>query len=224
MGSRSQADPHLLPRWEKAALVTIDMQQDFLSSGRYGVAGTTEIVPALRRLAEAFRAAGRPVVHVVRLYERGGGNADLVRRTLLASGVDLAAPGSRGSQLAEGILPDGMPTLDAAALLAGQVQQLSPAEYVLFKPRWGAFYQTRLQDLLTELDVDTVVFGGCNFPNCPRASIVEASERDYRVVLATDAVSQASEQGLAEVSGIGVQLYPTDEIAAAVTRASPVRR
>ena len=33
------------------------------------------------------------------------------------------------------------------------------------------------------------MFCGCNFPNCPRTSIYEASERDFRVVLARDAIS-----------------------------------
>ena len=52
------------------------------------------------------------------------------------------------------------------------------------KPRWGAFYETPPHALLRELGVDTVIVAGCNLPNCPRATLVEASERDYRTVLA----------------------------------------
>lgn len=48
-------DPHLAPHWSSSALVTIDMQRDFLSDSPYGVPGTTEVVPTLRRLADAFR-------------------------------------------------------------------------------------------------------------------------------------------------------------------------
>ncbi|WP_371784823.1 cysteine hydrolase family protein [Streptosporangium subroseum] len=208
-------DQNLVPHWDSAALVTIDVQRDFLSESPYGVAGTTEVVPALGRLAQAFRIARRPIVHIVRLYEPGGANADLVRRTLLADGTRVVAPGSPGSQLAPGLLPDGAPELDDTRLLAGKPQELGPLEYAIFKPRWGAFYQTPLKELLDRLDIDTIVFAGCNFPNCPRASIVEASERDYRIVLATDALSQGSEQGFGEVAGIGVQLLTTDEIVAA---------
>jgi nicotinamidase-related amidase len=62
------------------------------------------------------------------------------------------------------------------------------------------------------------VFAGCNLPNCPRASIVEAHERDFRVVLVTDAVSQVSEQGLREVAGLGTVLMSTAETVEAVTR------
>ena len=32
------------------------------------------------------------------------------------------------------------------------------------------------------LGVDTIVVAGCNLPNCPRATLFEASERDFRTV------------------------------------------
>ena len=47
----------------------------------------------------------------------------------------------------------------------------------------------------------------------PRAGLIEASERDYRVVLATDAVSQDSPQGFAELAGIGTVLLDGAAIA-----------
>ncbi|MEU1507400.1 cysteine hydrolase [Kitasatospora sp. NPDC005748] len=208
------ADPHLAPHPASSALVTIDLQRDFLSESPYGIPGTTEVLPQVRRTVEAFRAAGRPVVHVVRLYEKGGGNADLVRRTLLASGTDLVSPGSEGSGLAPALAPLGAPPLDPELLLAGRAQALGPSEYAIFKPRWGAFYRTPLQELLEGHGVDTVVLVGCNFPNCPRATLIQASERDYRVVAVPDAISRTSEQGLAEVAGLGVQLLDTAELLA----------
>ncbi|MFJ9951773.1 cysteine hydrolase family protein [Kitasatospora sp. NPDC091207] len=207
-------DPHLAPHPESSALVTIDLQRDFLSDSPYGIPGTTEVLPQVRRTVEAFRAAGRPVVHIVRLYEKGGGNADLVRRTLLASGTELVSPGSEGSRLAPALAPDNAPPLDPELLLAGQAQELGPNEYAIFKPRWGAFYRTPLQELLERHGVDTVVLVGCNFPNCPRATLIQASERDYRVVAVPDAISRTSEQGLAEVAGLGVQLLDTAELLA----------
>lgn len=207
-------DPHLVPHPESSALVTIDLQRDFLSDSPYGIPGTTEVLPQVRRTVEAFRAAGRPVVHIVRLYEKGGDNADLVRRTLLASGTELVSPGSEGSGLAPALAPHGAPPLDPELLLAGQAQELGPKEYAIFKPRWGAFYRTPLQELLERHGVDTVVVVGCNFPNCPRASLIQASERDFRVVAVPDAISRTSEQGLAEVAGLGVQLLDTAELLA----------
>jgi nicotinamidase-related amidase len=206
-------DPHLAPHWDSAALITIDMQRDFLSDGAFGLAGTTEVLPNLIRLAEAFRASGRPIVHIVRLYPADGEDVDRVRRTLVRSGAVFARPGTPGRLLAAGLAPTD--DLDDEALLRGEPQRLGPGEYALYKPRWGAFYRTNLHELLTAHGVDTLVFAGCNLPNCPRASIIEAHERDYRVVLVTDAVSQAGEQGFREIAGLGTVLCPTAEVVTA---------
>ena len=209
------SDPYLSPHWRTSALVTIDVQKDFLSGQPYGVPGTTEVLPAVAGLAATFRDAGRPVVHIVRLYQADGANADLPRRSLLAGGARLVLPDTEGSQLAPGLTLDAT-RLAPDVLLSGQPQRLGPAEYVVYKPRWGAFYETPLHSLLRELGVDTVIVAGCNLPNCPRATLVEASERDYRTVLATDAVSQRTDHALAELAGIGVRLLTTDEITAAL--------
>lgn len=200
-------DPHLAPHWATAALVTIDMQRDFLF-GSYTVPGTAEALPEISRLASAFRAAGKPIVHVVRLYQ--GDDVDRVRRGLVDSGVDFVRPGTPGRLLAPGLAPDV--DLDDELLLEGQPQILGRDEYALFKPRWGAFYRTPLAEVLDGHGLDTVVFAGCNMPNCPRASIIEAHERDFRVVLAADAISNSSEQGFREIAGIGTVLMPVADI------------
>lgn len=202
-------DPHLEPHWDSAALITIDMQRDFLSDGAFGLAGTTEILPNLGKLTDAFRATEQTIVHVVRLYPADGQDVDRVRRTLIQSGAEFTRPGTPGRLLAPGLAP--VDDLDDATLLSGKPQRLGPGEYALYKPRWGAFYRTRLDELLAEHGVDTLVFAGCNLPNCPRASIIEAHERDYRVVLVTDAVSQASDQGFREIAGLGTVLCTTAE-------------
>jgi nicotinamidase-related amidase len=209
---------YLVPHWDRAALLTVDIQRDFLSDARWAIPGTTEILPQATRLADAFRAARLPVIHVVRFYLPGGGNADLVRRALLESGAEMAAPGSPGSQLAKGLAAAGAPELDPELLLKGVPQRLADREYAVFKPRWGAFYQTPLDELLREHGVDTLVVAGCNFPNCPRATLVEASERDYRLVAVTDAISGVHDRGLTEIAGIGVQLMGSDEVVTTLGR------
>jgi hypothetical protein len=93
---------------------------------------------------------------------------------------------------------------------------------VLYKPRWGAFYETSLEEHLRERGASTLVFCGCNFPNCPRTSIYEASERDFRVVLAADAISGLYERGREELTNIGVGLMETAEVVASVGETAPV--
>lgn len=214
-----RTDPHLSPRFANSALITVDVQRDFLSEAEHGVEGTTEILPELGELARHFRRAGRPIVHVVRLYPAGGEDADLVRRTPLSRGASIVRPGSAGAEIAPEVLPADSPGLDAEGLLGGAAQELGPDEHALFKPRWGAFFRTRLDELLRSRGVDTLVVGGCNLPNCPRATLVEGSERDYRLVLPLDAVSRYDEQAGDELGALGVSVLTAHEVSTGLTTA-----
>ena len=118
-----------------------------------------------------------------------------------------------GSELAPELLVDPSVRLDPDLLLAGGIQEIGGLEMAMYKPRWGAFFKTPLEGHLREHGISTLVFCGCNFPNCPRTSIYEASERDFRVVLPTDAISGLYERGEEELAAIGVQLMTSDQIA-----------
>jgi nicotinamidase-related amidase len=207
---------HTAPHLDRAALVTIDVQRDTLDGRALEIPGTTAALAAMAQVAEAFRRAERPIVHVLRLYRADGSNVDLVRRGLVEGGAAILTPGQEGAELAAELVPDGAPRLDIEQLLAGEPQPLGPAEWALYKPRWGAFYETVLEDHLHELGVDTIVFCGANWPNCPRTSIYEASERDFRLVVAPDALSGMYDRGRAELEGIGVVLMDAAELARAM--------
>jgi nicotinamidase-related amidase len=201
------------PQFGSSALVTIDTQVDTLDGRPLEIPGTSDAVPQIASLAAAFREAGRPIVHIVRIYREDGSDADLCRRAAIEGGATYLAPGAPGTELAPGIVADGDSfRLDAEALLEGEAQEAGPGEVVIYKPRWGAFYETRLEDHLRGLGVTTVVFCGCNFPNCPRTSIYEASERDFRVVVAEDAISGIYDRGRSELEKIGVRMMATAEI------------
>src|SRR5260221_6065838 len=176
------------PDLSAAALITIDTQRDTLDGQPLEIPGTSAILPNMRRLLAAFRARRRPIVHVVRLYRRDGSNVDLCRRAAVEGGLTILAPHTSGSQLAPGLLPTDDLALECDWLLSGRIQSVADREVIIYKSRWGAFYETPLQDHLRGLAITTTVFTGCNFPNCPRAALVEASERDFRVVLVCDAV------------------------------------
>jgi nicotinamidase-related amidase len=77
-----------------------------------------------------------------------------------------------------------------------------------------------LDEHLRDNEIDTVVVSGCNYPNCPRTSIYEASERDYRVVLVEDAVSGLYERGRAEMADIGVTLCRSESVIACLADAT----
>lgn len=206
-------DEYTSPEFSRTALLTIDLQRDFVPD----VPGTAEVLPAVGELARAFRDAGRPIVHAVRLYLPDGSNADLCRRTLRGK----ANPYSPGSQLAEGLLGTGC-ELDPDLLLEGRAQEISPGEHILYKPRWSAFFRTRLLDHLAEHAVTTVVVAGCNYPNCPRATLVDATERDLRTVAVRDAISGWTADADREMPGIGIACLDAREVVAGVRSGAQV--
>jgi nicotinamidase-related amidase len=204
---------------DRSMLITIDVQCDTLDGQPLEVPGTSAAVSTIARLCRAFRLAGRPIVHVVRLYKADGSNAEPIRRELVSGRVPILRPGTRGRALAPGLLADDI-EFDDARLLAGHLQQVSAGEHVMYKPRWGAFYRTPLDEHLRSMNIETIVFTGCNFPNCPRTSIYEASERDYRVTLVTDAISGLYERGEQEMANIGVVLSNAAEVESALAALS----
>jgi nicotinamidase-related amidase len=148
---------------------------------------------------------------VIRLYHADGSNVDLCRRQAIENGKQVVIAGSNGAELMNELKPSRRVRLNSNLLLSGQLQQVGPMEWIIYKPRWGAFYNTLLEKHLHNLGVDTVVVCGYNFPNCPRTTIYEASERDFRIVLAKDATSLIYDRGLQELKNIGVSLMDSDE-------------
>jgi nicotinamidase-related amidase len=205
-------DRYVEPSRDGAALLSIDVQRDFTLPGAPAeIPGTADAATEMGRLADEFRERGLPIVHVVRLYRRDGANVDPSRRASIEAGEAIVAPGSDGAELVSELKPSDSVRLDAETLLDGGLQRLGEAEWAMYKPRWGAFYRTPLAEHLGTLSVDTLVVCGCNFPNCPRTTVYEASERDFRVVLVADAVSGTYERGLEEVANVGVAVARTDE-------------
>ncbi len=206
------------PDYENAALLTIDMQIDFLHPDGEDRYDRKRAVNAAARLARLFRQTGRPVVHIVRLYMEDGSNADLCRREELELGkLRRVLPDSEGAKVVESILEQDC-DLDTDLLLRGEFQQINDNEYIIYKPRFGAFYDTPLEEFLTGKGVNTIVFTGFNFPNCPRSSIYEASERDYRIVFAEDGISNMYSRGMAELEAIGAVKFSSGALMEEIRR------
>jgi len=144
----SHDDPHTEPLYDRAALITIDVQEDTLDGGSFEVPGTSAILPAIERLCRHFRHAGLPIVHIIRIYTPDGKNADRCRRAALLAGERLLLKGSPGRRPADPLMPGNDIRIDDDLLMAGKIQPIGPNEVLIFKPRWGAFYHTPLEDHL----------------------------------------------------------------------------
>jgi nicotinamidase-related amidase len=208
-------DQYTVPDRNHSALLIIDVQHDFTLAGAAAeVPGTLQSLPYIKRLVQRYRELGLPIVHVIRLYHKDGSNVDLCRKKAIENGKQVVITGSEGAELMDELKPSLSVRLNSNLLLSGNLQQVGSMEWIMYKPRWGAFYKTVLEKHLHNLDVNTVVICGCNFPNCPRTTIYEASERDFRIVLAKDATSIIYDTALQELSNIGVSVMNTDDCVA----------
>lgn len=199
------------PNFKSSALITIDTQCDTLDGQPLEIPGTSAALPNIKRVLDAYRQKRMPIVHIVRIYKKDGSNVDLCRKESVEKGAEMLLEGSSGCELAPRMFQNNV-SLNPGLLLSGKVQEISKHEVVMYKPRWGAFYNTPLESYLKELGVDTLVFAGCNFPNCPRTSIYEASERDFKVVLVEDAISGLYPKGKEELINIGVKVTNAESL------------
>jgi gluconolactonase len=133
----------------RAVLVIQDMQNDvIIDGGAWADTGAPEhakqqnVVENVKRLAEACRAAGIPVIHVHYIVEEGAAglkvNAGLFRGVKEAGGL---VRGSWGAAPAEGLEPQ-------------------KGDFVVEKMRMSGWQDTKLEALLTGLGVDTIVVSG----------------------------------------------------------------
>jgi nicotinamidase-related amidase len=209
-------DKYIRPDFSSIALITIDTQRDILDGQPFEVPGTSAVLPQMQNLLSLFRQHRKPIIHIVRIYKRDGSNVDLCRRQAVMQGSEILIEDTPGCGLARELLSDPKVTLDYQELLDGRIQKVSENEVIIYKPRWGAFFQTPLDEHLKSLEISTLIFTGCNFPNCPRTSIYEASERDYRIMLVEDALSGLYPQGREEMENIGVCIMNTSELLKAI--------
>lgn len=179
------------------ALLIIDMQNDFVLPGSpVTVAGALATVPTIRRLLDAFRARAWPVLHITRAYRPDGSDVELFRREAFLRGPQYLLPGSTGADIVEELRP-----------LLG--------EPVLVKPRFSAFMGTPLDLLLRRIGVRELVIAGTQYPNCIRATVLDAVCLDYTVTLVTDACSAqtdaVAQANIADMAAIGVRCMTTQQ-------------
>ena len=164
------------------ALTIIDMQRDFVDPGAIAcVAGAGATIPALARLLGQARERGWAVFHVTRSHRADGSDAECFRQDAFSGGRGICVANTPGAQIVPALAP-------------------LPGETVVHKRRFSAFLYTEFDALLRRQGVRTLVIGGTQYPNCVRATAVDAMARDYQTVVVTDCCSaQTSEVAAANV-------------------------
>ncbi|MGH4028650.1 cysteine hydrolase family protein [Actinomycetota bacterium Odt1-20B] len=158
----------------RTALLVVDMQDEFVRPGwsPFWVPGATRMVPRLRRLVDACRAAGVPVVWTVFDDTHLGLDRPHALRHLPHGDTDWRRPEAARVWSELGHRPD---------------------EVLIRKPSYGAFYDTPLDTILRNLGRDTVVVTGTLTNYCCGTTARQAYERGYHVVVGSDVTATDDE-------------------------------
>lgn len=182
---------------EETALLIIDMQKDFVEPGAVlCVSGAQATIPAIENMAARCRRNGIPVIHIVRSHDPSGCNAEPARKHLFKDGRGYCVAGTRGAESVIGIDEE--------------------KDTVVSKSRFSGFFRTTLDEVLERLGIRCVMIAGTQYPNCVRATAVDALSRDYRVVIVTDCCSAASpdvaDANIRDMERMGIECLPSTDL------------
>ena len=158
----------------RAAFLLIDMQNGFIDpTSALCVAGAADTVPACAHALDFARSIGMSIFHIRRIYSADGANVEPVRYRQWRDGGRPLSPASEDESTLN--WPD----------------MLTPADgdRVMVKPRFSAFFDTQLDDVLSREGINTVVLAGTTTPNCVRSTCYDALSLNYNVVVLEDATS-----------------------------------
>ncbi|MEH0580360.1 cysteine hydrolase [Streptomyces sp. B21-108] len=175
------------------ALIVVDMQNDFCSPDGWLASIGVDVTPArapipvIAGLLPPLRAVGVPVVWlnwgnrpdranlppgVLHVYDPDG----------TGGGIGAPLPGGSGR-----VLEHGSPS---AALVAGL--EAAEGDIQVAKYRMSGFQDTELDSVLRNLRVDTLLFAGVNADQCVLATLMDAANLGYDVLMVEDAVATTS--------------------------------
>ena len=160
----------------RAALVIIDMQRDFLEPGGFGAALGNDVsrlraaVEPCRAVLGAARDAGITVIHTREGHRPDLSDAPQLKVERGDPALRIGAVGPMGRILVRGepghdIIPELYPLAD---------------EPVIDKPGKGAFYQTDLELVLHNRDIDTLLVCGVTTEVCVNTTVREANSEFAR--------------------------------------------
>ena len=200
----------------RCALVVVDMQNDFASPdglcGRFfDVGGFRRCIDPIRTLGAAARRAGVPVVFIQQVQRPDGSYASPV---WLADNLRIKAAtggafepvqcmeGTWGARIVDELKPE-------------------PGDLVVPKLRRSGFGRTPLGHLLTARGRTTVVVTGIAALGCVEATVRDAIEQDFFVVVPADAIGDSSPERMDAALGVFNRiLQPGDVVDAAAVVAA----
>ncbi len=156
----------------KAALLVVDMQKFFLDpSSPTFTQGGIAILTTIKQLIQSFRNANRPVIYTCHTH-----HPDLIDAGIMGWWWEgMCLEGSAESKIHSELAP-------------------SPNEKIVSKHRYSAFYNTDLEIILRNLNIEDLVICGVMTNLCCESTARDAYYRDYRVFFLADATGSINEE------------------------------
>jgi ureidoacrylate peracid hydrolase len=184
----------------KAAVIVVDMQNDFGSKGGMfdlagvDISGIQKAVAPTGRVLDAARAAGIKIIYLKMAFQPdlsdlgAPDSVNRVRHLKMSVGKTVRAPDGRESRI---LIRDTWNT--------EIVSDLKPKaeDIVMYKTRFSGFYQTDLDATLKRLAIKYLIVTGCTTSICVESTVRDAMFRDYLPVLLADCMNEPIGQGLA---------------------------
>jgi len=154
----------------KEALLIIDMLNDFVLQGApLEVPETRKVIPAIKREIEKAREEGKPVIYVCDVHEPD--DKEFSKFGWPAHAVK----GTAGARIVDELKP--------------QVDDI-----IIEKTTYSGFYNTKLNETLKNLGVDSLRLTGCVTHICVMFTASDAVLRDYKVTVVKDGVAGLSKE------------------------------
>jgi len=168
-------------RWNKPALLIVDMQNDFVRVGApMEVPDARATIPHHQRLIAFCRQSGIPVIYTRYLATP--------QRSLIWEWSPQLEPPLRACQSGhQRHYSDVNRTLGCTDIVEEIYPR--PGDHIVHKYGYGAFHNTNLQDILRSLDVESLIVTGTVTQICVEETGREAFHHGYKTTLVSDAVS-----------------------------------
>lgn len=154
----------------KEALLIIDMLNDFVLQGApLEVPETRKVIPAIKREIEAARREGKSVIYICDAHEPDD------REFSKFGWPAHAVKGTAGAQVVDELRPQ-------------------PGDTIIEKTTYSGFYNTKLNETLKNLGVESLRLTGCVTHICIMFTASDAVLRDYKVTVVNDAVAGLSRE------------------------------
>ena len=168
------------------ALIVIDVQNGFVSKGgsydelRMDISHYQQVIPSISKLIRLCRSVDIPIFYTQAVREKSG--IDLLTNT------HRILPKSREERIRK------KPICVIGTWDADIVDEIkpSPMDHIVIKRRDSAFQDTEIGVWLESIGIDTLMFCGIDTSICVEASLRDAFNEGYDVILISDATASGN--------------------------------